>query len=221
MGAIPPHRRGPDRDIRYRHRLEDPDPNLRDWDYLTDFLHHKLLLADNRHLILGGRNVEDSYHMRTNPLLTRYRFLDTDLEVVLRRPMPELGGTFDRLWQFRTMVATLDDVLAHAPNDFLAATLKTDELCGQVEETKDSAEAEECRTQAFAQYSDAEQRIAEADASMRERADRFRQDYRPAPSEATARRTTARPNPAKPSTQSGWRACATPAPRPSRSAHNV
>ena len=51
----------------------------RDWEYLTDYLHHKLLLVDQRHVQLGGRNVEDSYHMRPIPLTTKYVFMDTDL----------------------------------------------------------------------------------------------------------------------------------------------
>ena len=165
------------------YRLEAPDPDLRDWDHLTDFLHHKLLLADNGTLILGGRNVEDTYHMHTNPLLQRYRFLDTDLRVDLRHPMPALGRTFERLWDFRVMVATLDDVLAHAPNDFLMATVKADALCGRVEETQDSAAFDDCRVRVFAQHADADYRIAEAEASMRERAERYRRDYHPAPAD--------------------------------------
>ena len=29
-------------------KLEDPEANLKDWDHLTDFIHHKLLLADGQ-----------------------------------------------------------------------------------------------------------------------------------------------------------------------------
>ena len=163
------------------YRIEKGGPGLRDWDYLTDFLHHKLLLADDRTLILGGRNVEDSYHMRNNPLLERYRFMDTDLRIDLRQPEPELGRAFERLWGFRPMVATLEEVRSHAPNDFVAATIKVDELCGPVEATPDPAQTDDCRTQAFARYLDVETRMAAAWTSMRERAARYRREYGPMP----------------------------------------
>src|SRR5262249_20557202 len=61
-----------------------PSTAWRDWDYLTAFLHHKLLLVDERRLILGGRNVEDPYHMAPSSLVERYLFRDTDVEVELR-----------------------------------------------------------------------------------------------------------------------------------------
>jgi phosphatidylserine/phosphatidylglycerophosphate/cardiolipin synthase-like enzyme len=163
------------------YRLEQGGPGLRDWDHLTDFLHHKLLLADERTLILGGRNVEDSYHMHSNPLLQRYRFMDTDLRVDLKRASPELGQTYQRLWNFGSMVATLDEVQTHAPNDFVAATAKADEVCGPLEANADAERSEDCRTEVFARYSDAETRIAEAEKSLRERAERYRRDYRPMP----------------------------------------
>ena len=91
----------------------------KDWDYLTEFLHHKFLLADRSELMLGGRNVEDSYHMRPNPLADKYIFMDTDIRLRLRGPDATLANTFDRLWQLG-MVASLDQVRGHAPNDLLA-----------------------------------------------------------------------------------------------------
>jgi phosphatidylserine/phosphatidylglycerophosphate/cardiolipin synthase-like enzyme len=162
------------------YRFERGGPGARDWDHLTDFLHHKLMLADAQTLIIGGRNVEDSYHMQNNPLLQRYRFMDTDLRVDLRQEAPELSRAFERLWDFRSMVATLNEVQAHAPNDFVAATAKADAACGAVEEAV-PAESEDCRTEVFARYSDAQVRIAEAGTAMAERAERYRQEYRPRP----------------------------------------
>jgi len=161
------------------HRLEQGGPGLRDWDHLTDFLHHKLLLTDGRTLIMGGRNLEDTYHMHNNPLLKRYRFMDTDLRVDVRRPSPELGHAFERLWNFSLMVTGLDQVPAHAPNDFAAATLKADEVCGPVEASTDPVQSEVCRTEAFERYLDIEVRIADAGNSMRQRAERYRREYRP------------------------------------------
>ena len=86
----------------------------RDWDYFTDYLHHKLLLVDQHHVQLGGRNVEDSYHMRQNPLTTKYVFMDTDVRVDLSSPESTLQRAFEALWNFNVMVATLADVATRA-----------------------------------------------------------------------------------------------------------
>ncbi|TVT71844.1 MAG: hypothetical protein FHP92_16835 [Denitromonas halophila] len=91
----------------------------RDWDYLTEFLHHKLLLADGRTLVLGGRNVADEYHMSPNPLADKYIFMDTDVALTLADRTPALTASFDRLWGLNSMVAGLDEVRQHAPNDLL------------------------------------------------------------------------------------------------------
>lgn len=95
------------------------DLAARDWEYFTQFLHHKLLLADDRLVQLGGRNIEDSYHMEPNELIDKYVFMDTDLWADLG-PNAGLGKTFDDIWNFRVMVATLAEVRMHAPNDMAA-----------------------------------------------------------------------------------------------------
>jgi cardiolipin synthase C len=99
-------------------------PNLgdaaRDWEYLTDYLHDKLLLVDGARLQLGGRNVEDSYHMRPNELLHKYMFWDTDLRAELASGGSGVQAAFEALWNFRQMVATTAEVREHAPNDLVA-----------------------------------------------------------------------------------------------------
>ena len=92
----------------------------KDWDYLTEFLHHKFLLADRSTLILGGRNVEDSYHMEPSALSDKYTFMDTDVRLKLEGDEATLASSFDRLWQLRSMVASIGEVRQHAPNDLLA-----------------------------------------------------------------------------------------------------
>jgi len=91
----------------------------KDWDYLTEFLHHKFLLADGRTLIVGGRNVADSYHMHPNPLADKYIFMDTDVTLPLTESNRALAASFDRLWNLQDMVAPLAEVRRHAPNDLL------------------------------------------------------------------------------------------------------
>lgn len=93
---------------------------VKDWDYFTDYLHHKLLLADTStgyEAILGGRNIENSYHMQKSPN-GKYTFVDTDITVPVDHSSGQkLQGTFDRLWNFTPMVASIGEVLQHAPND--------------------------------------------------------------------------------------------------------
>ncbi|MFK7992788.1 MAG: phospholipase D-like domain-containing protein [Granulosicoccus sp.] len=100
-----------------------------DWQYLTDFLHHKILFVDQKELVLGGRNVEDSYHMNTNPLSAKYTFMDTDVHLRLTQPQIELTRSYDNLWEFDTMVATLKEVESHAPNDFLVNSTAAKNAC--------------------------------------------------------------------------------------------
>ncbi len=100
--------------------IERPESKetARDWEYFTDYLHHKFLLVDQRHVQLGGRNVEDSYHMRLNKLATKYVFMDTDLRLDLGVPDAALQHAFEAQWNYVSMVATVAEVRQHAPNDY-------------------------------------------------------------------------------------------------------
>jgi phosphatidylserine/phosphatidylglycerophosphate/cardiolipin synthase-like enzyme len=93
---------------------------IQDWNHLTDFTHHKLLLVDGVKLQMGGRNIEDSYHMHPNPLARKYLFMDTDLYADLAQGGEQVAAAFSALWDFSDMVATLADVRQHAPNELVA-----------------------------------------------------------------------------------------------------
>jgi len=167
-------------------RRDADDDTLRDWDYLTDFLHHKLLLMDDRALILGGRNVEDAYHMVPNALTERYVFKDVDLHLELDTPQPALGESFERLWNFREMVASIDEVVQHAPIEPLLLARAERERCA------DTAEASEARRQCLealaTEFADLDARLAQIHRQMQQHADTYRRRYLPAP-----------PGPARPS----------------------
>jgi len=100
-------------------RRDSPE-SLQDWDHLTDFLHHKFLLVDGRYFQLGGRNVEDAYHMHPNALVAKYLFMDTDAVLDLAGGGEQVRQAFTELWEFDRMVATLTEVRQHAPNDLIA-----------------------------------------------------------------------------------------------------
>ncbi|AZZ37883.1 hypothetical protein CIK05_14100 [Bdellovibrio sp. qaytius] len=96
-----------------------------EWDHITDYTHHKLIAVDGRAFQLGGRNVEDSYHMKSRiPVKEgetpkgKYIFMDTDF-----RGETGPGGiaaiekSFDRSFNFREMVAPIAEVQRVVPAD--------------------------------------------------------------------------------------------------------
>ena len=74
----------------------DREKFFRDWDYLTEFTHHKLLLVDGKEFQIGGRNIEDSYHMSPSPLVRKYLFMDTDVHAELQAEEPAMSQSFER-----------------------------------------------------------------------------------------------------------------------------
>ncbi len=154
------------------------DQARRDWRYLTEYLHHKLLLADGHDFQLGGRNIEDSYHMAPNRLTQKYVFRDTDLRISLREPVPTLRASFDRLWDFDLMVARLAEVRSHAPNDFLVATNAASKACKGTQGRKAKAACLE-RALAKAKQRTLAQRLAKERRQMLKNARKFKTGYRP------------------------------------------
>ncbi|MCB1887489.1 MAG: hypothetical protein KDH20_07770 [Rhodocyclaceae bacterium] len=147
----------------------------KDWDYLTEFLHHKLLLADRERLVLGGRNVEDSYHMRPNPLAQKYIFMDTDLRLDLGAPAPVLAASFDRLWALES-VASLEAVRAQAPNDLLENFEALNAAQVACDEGRDTACVDR---ELAASFVPLEARIARIAAAHQAQVARYQDDYTP------------------------------------------
>lgn len=93
-----------------------------EWDHLTDYIHHKLLVVDGHEFQLGGRNIEDSYHMKKRISPTgKYLFKDTDFHAYTTDGGAiQVEETFDRLFNFETMVANLKKVETYLNPDYLA-----------------------------------------------------------------------------------------------------
>ncbi len=100
-----------------------------DWDFITDYIHHKFLLSDHKIFISGGRNIENSYHMSPNKFTKKYIFMDTDTSIKIKSGGDKLQKSFDELWNFKEMVATMSEVRAHAPNDLFVHTKLYKEEC--------------------------------------------------------------------------------------------
>jgi phosphatidylserine/phosphatidylglycerophosphate/cardiolipin synthase-like enzyme len=151
-----------------------------DWNHLTDYTHHKLILVDGVKLQMGGRNVEDSYHMRPNSLTEKYVFMDTDLYAELSSGGDAVGRSFDALWNFDSMVATLAEVRQHAPNELVAnlgAYKEAEQACA-ARKAKSASPA--CVDKAFqARAKDLSQRIDARAAEMERKAGVYRSKYLP------------------------------------------
>jgi len=153
-----------------------------DWDYLTEFLHHKLLLIDQQIVQLGGRNVENSYHMNPNPLASKYIFMDTDVRLELNAPDPQITATFERLWNFTTMVASLDEIRKHAPNDFLMNLdlyKQANNLCINLQMHNQTTDIQNCVDQYYQQhYMSLDQRLLKVKQTMADRINRYQNNYK-------------------------------------------
>lgn len=111
----------------------------RDWNHFTDYLHHKMILLEGVRshngrptryfkMVNGGRNVEDPYHVQTKTDSGKYLFNDTDLAVEYYGyegdgnvvAWQQIAQSFDRLWNYRRMVASLSELMWQMPNDLLS-----------------------------------------------------------------------------------------------------
>ena len=153
----------------------------KDWDYLTEFLHHKILLADRRVVITGGRNVEDSYHLNPSPLSSKYVFMDTDLRLRLGAPSDALAGSFERLWNLRSMVATIAEVRRHAPNDLLE---NFDALSAALEACQQGADRACVDREVERRFLPLPARLQAVAAHHRAQLQRLAAEYRPRPAPA-------------------------------------
>lgn len=124
-----------------------------DIDYLTDYSHHKLILGDENTAQIGGRNVENSYHMSPNTVTDKYIFMDTDLYMVLD-PVSgkKMAASFDDIWNFREMVASTSDIERHAPIAKLYAIKQATEAAAASCQGKDKAGQLLCAGQIVAEY---------------------------------------------------------------------
>lgn len=90
------------------------------WDHLSDYTHHKLLVVDGEEFILGGRNIEDSYHMKERVGSTgKYIFVDTDFwGKTAPGGSAQVEASFDKMIK-TAMVADMSRVLKIMPVEFI------------------------------------------------------------------------------------------------------
>lgn len=82
----------------------------KDWEYITDFTHHKILLVDEKFLQLGGRNLENSYHMDQNALTEKYTFMDTDAALFIKKGGEQMAKAYDEFFAYPRLQATVTEM---------------------------------------------------------------------------------------------------------------
>lgn len=87
--------------------------------FMTDYTHHKYLMADGKYFQMGGRNIENSYHMNKNSLTDKYIFRDTDLVLEFAKKNDVLNQSFEDLYNFEAMVTDIDTIKDHQNLDML------------------------------------------------------------------------------------------------------
>lgn len=122
----------------------------KDWSHLTDYTHHKFLLSNRSDFVMGGRNVENSYHLNELPqdgsVKQKYLFRDTDLKLVVdAKSGANLEASFNRLWNNNEMTISLADFDVVAPNDFVANLNLVSNACKeQFSSDEDKAQRKAC-----------------------------------------------------------------------------
>lgn len=107
--------------------------SVNDWEHLTDYTHHKLILVKRQggsyFFQLGGRNIEDSYHMKPIPgvekYVDKYIFIDTDFAAEVISGGEGIEQAYQRMWNFEPMVTSLAEVYRLMPNDFVVNAQRT------------------------------------------------------------------------------------------------
>ncbi len=167
----------------FGNKLVSGGSHAQEWEHLTDYTHHKLLAVDGNQFQLGGRNLEDSYHMKARVGGTgKYIFIDTDFY-----GRTATGGTagiensFDRLIKFSNMVTDLKTIQSLTESEFINnpdALLMATDACLK-SPTTDIGRCIQDQAPRTPVYKDLKARMAAAKTQMNENADEYRRSYRP------------------------------------------
>lgn len=158
------------------------------WDHLSDYTHHKLLAIDGEEFILGGRNIEDSYHMQERVGSSgKYIFIDTDFwGKTAKGGTAAVEASYDTILK-TTMVADMVRVQRVVPNDFIANTKRANPEVPSASEMAvgaclqaKSADLGACVLSSLPQmpgYKSAAERIAAQEAAMAQSVARYQTKY--------------------------------------------
>jgi putative cardiolipin synthase len=161
--------------------------HAQEWDHFTDYVHHKLIVVDGREFQLGGRNIEDSYHMKSRlGTKGKYIFMDTDFRAqTAPGGAAEIERSFDSMFNFQEMVSDLATVQKVMPFDIpsnpealgmAAGVCMQDAQAGQLAPEKLGSCVEE-RFSKMPNFVGSSARMAAAQAEMNTSAENYLTNY--------------------------------------------
>ena len=150
-----------------------------EWDHLTDYVHHKLIVVDGSEFQLGGRNIEDSYHMKSRVSGTgKYIFKDTDFHAVTAPGgARQIEASFDRMFNFTEMVATASTVNKYAPIKYISNPEALGTAAGLCAQSKSLESCIVSTMEASQQYKSDSVRQAEVKSKMMASAEMYNANY--------------------------------------------
>ncbi len=124
-----------------------------DWMHISDYTHHKMILVDGYKLLMGGRNIEDSYHIKPSDQLPlkKYIFMDTDFAAELTEPNAKLVKSFDNMFSFTQFVATTTEIATKMPVGLAVNSEAVNDQAGKcLSTTKGYSDRAACMSQVVA-----------------------------------------------------------------------
>lgn len=153
-----------------------------EWDHITDYTHHKLLAVDGTAFQLGGRNIEDSYHVKNRVEGDgKYIFIDTDF---YGKGAPgqtaDVEKAFDKILKINGMVADLALIEKYMAVDLVQnpeALMMATQGC-VVEKAADLGSCIAQKAPTMPSYKNENARIDAAQTQIRELASAYLQKYK-------------------------------------------
>lgn len=162
--------------------LSSASEHAQEWEHVTDYTHHKLLAVDGTEFQLGGRNLEDSYHMKNRIAGDgKYIFMDTDF---YGRTAPggtaEVERTYDRLVSFKGMITDLATIQKMSAYEMMANPEALQMAVGSCMQ-KQAANMGRCIDEQFPampSYKNAKARMVTIKANMQAKAEEYGRNYK-------------------------------------------
>lgn len=173
-----------------RFPFEQPDNknSFEHWEHLTDYTHHKLLLvgrdgSDKAFMQLGGRNIENSYHMKMNGLSAKYTFMDTDFASEVSKGANSIAKSYDKMWNYKEVVVSLKEIKTFLNNDYarnpqaLGAAVMACEQKGLGKKREEMAQCLASETVKQATFKTAEARMNDESAKIETNSKKYETEY--------------------------------------------
>lgn len=153
-----------------------------EWDHLTDYTHHKLLAVDGTSFQLGGRNIEDSYHVKNRVAgAGKYIFIDTDFYGKgAPGQITDVEKSFDKILKIHGMIADVGLIEKYMALDYVKnpeALMMATQSC-IVEKASDLGSCIQQKIPAMPGFKNEKVRMDDAKSEVRDLAANYNKNYK-------------------------------------------